>query len=50
MKFSIVDPLHFDEDPNSTYLPDADPDADRYSDFLFNANPNADLYLSDFSP
>ncbi len=35
--------LFFDADPDSTYHPDADPDADRDLDFLFDANPNADL-------
>ncbi len=27
---SVVDPPHFDADPDSTYHPDEDPDADYY--------------------
>jgi hypothetical protein len=45
----LVDPHHFDVDPNadSTYHPDADPD----SDFLFEADPDADPnFHSDADP
>jgi hypothetical protein len=37
---SVVDPQHFDADPDSTYHPDADPD----SDFLFDVDPDKDTY------
>jgi hypothetical protein len=30
---SVVDPHHYDADPDLTYHPDADPDADPVSDF-----------------
>jgi hypothetical protein len=36
---SVVDPHHFDADPDSTYHPDADPDADPLI-FLFDADPD----------
>ena len=35
-----MDPHHFDADPDSTYHPSADPDADPDSDFLFDADPD----------
>ncbi len=31
---SVVDPHHGDADPDSTYHPEADPDADPYSQLL----------------
>jgi hypothetical protein len=34
---SVVAPHHFDADPDSTYLPDADPDYDFY---LFFTDPD----------
>ncbi len=40
---SVVDPHHFDADPDSTHHPDADPD----SDFLFDADPT---FLPDAYP
>ncbi len=35
-----MDPHHFDEDPGTTYRPDADADTDPDSDFLFDADPH----------
>jgi hypothetical protein len=40
---SVVDPHHFDADPDSTYHPNAD----SYSDFLLDADPGCGY---DFSP
>jgi hypothetical protein len=39
---SVMDPQHFDADPDSTYHPNADPDADPDSDFLFDADAETD--------
>jgi hypothetical protein len=39
-----VDPHHLDADPDSTYQPNADPDADQGC-FLFDADPDPDFYL-----
>ncbi len=35
----VADPHHFDADQDSTYHPDADPDANPDYDFLFDAYP-----------
>jgi hypothetical protein len=49
---SVVDPHHVDADPDSTYHPnadlDADPDSDLISEFLFDAdaNPDPDLFFT----
>jgi hypothetical protein len=44
---SVVDPHHFDADPDSTDHPDADPDPN--SDFLFGADPDPTFH-SDADP
>ncbi len=46
---SVVDPRHvdadhFDADPDSTYHPDADPDADLDSKFLFDADQHSNFH------
>ncbi len=40
VRASVVDPHHFDLDPDSTYHPDADPDPEIW--FLFDADVDAD--------
>ncbi len=43
---SVVDPHHFDADPDPTYHFDAEPDMDPDSWFLFDADP--EFYLTHF--
>jgi hypothetical protein len=40
LDISVVDPHHFDADMNSTYDPDAGPDADPDYSVLFDTDPD----------
>jgi hypothetical protein len=54
VKCSVVDPHHFDEDPDadldSTYHPDADPDADYHFDADPDADSDPDVFGADPEP